>query len=262
MWQLFLNHHRMRATPPSRAARAGLVLCAMLAVGSTAKAEGTKRHFIDESDFVRLGTEQQHARALLEQGEAALARGDAPSAIPLFEQGTDEAPHSALLARRLCQALMEIGERDRALQACRRAMQRQASPLDVRALVRVLVSGPNAPNFDELHEATLLTTRAEKSMPRQPWAYAASCDIARRLGDAAMLDACRKSLQRVAPDHAETRRALASLRSTPSVVAVTAGWAALALAVVATLIDRMRRPNRRAGSSPLDTSPRAERAKA
>jgi hypothetical protein len=77
-----------------------------------------------------------------------------------------------------------------------------------------------------------------------------------------MLDACRKSLQRVAPDHAETRRALASLRSTPSVVAVTAGWAALALAVVATLIDRMRRPNRRAGSSPLDTSPRAERAKA
>jgi len=262
MWRLLLNHRRTRTTPTSRAARIGLVLFAMVAIGSTAKADGTKRHFIDASDFVRLGAEQPHARALLEQGEAALSRGDAQSAIPLFEQGTEEAPHSALLARRLCQALMEIGERDRALLACRRAIQRQASALDMRALVRVLVSGPNAPNFDELHEATLLTARAEQSMPRQPWAYAANCDIARRLGDAAMLDACRKSLQHVAPDHAETRRALAPLRSTQSVVAITVGWAVLALVVAATLIDWMRRSTRRAGSSPLDTSPRAERAKA
>jgi tetratricopeptide (TPR) repeat protein len=241
---------------------AALVFVASGAVSSAAVSQATKRHFVDVSDFVRLGAEQPQARALLEQGEAALSRGDAQSAIPLFEQGTDEAPHSALLARRLCQALMETGERDRALIACRRAMQRQASPLDMRALVRALVSGPNAPNFEELHEATLLTARAEQSMPRQPWPYAASCDIARRLGDAAMLDACRKSLQRVAPDHAETRRALAPLRSTQSVIAITAGWAALALAVMATLIDRMRSSSRRAGSSPLDTSPRAERAKA
>ena len=259
MPRLFLNRHRTCTTPLLRAIRVVLVFVGLGVIAHPAEAQKPKRHFFDESDFIRLGAEQPHARALLEQGEAMWVQGDARGAISPFEEGVEEAPHSALLARRLCQALLESGERNRALAACRRAMQRQASPLDMRALVRVLVSGETPPNFDELHEATLLASRALQSMPHQPWGYAASCDIARRLGDAAMLDACRRSLERVAPGHAETRRAFVSVQSTQAVFAIAAGWMAIALVAGATLMDWMRRRGRAPHS---DTSPRAERAEA
>ena len=209
-----------------------------------AHAEAPKRHNVDISDLSRITAAHPNARELLEQAEGLLARGETKPAIELLAQASEEAPLSALIARRLCQALLEIGERDRALVACRRAVQREGSPLDLRALVRTILSGPNAPTFDELYEASMLTARAQKSMPRQPWGYAAACDIGRRLNDTAILDACRKDLQRVAPDHAETKRALDEVDGASSSIGVGLAWLLIVLSVVATLIDKLRLTNR------------------
>jgi tetratricopeptide (TPR) repeat protein len=221
-----------------------LALAALLAP-SLAHAEPPRRHLVDAADFTRLATSFPEARDALERGEQALERGDVKSAVDSFERAELSAPHSALAARRHCQALQQLGERDQAIAACRRAMQREGSPLDIRALVRVLLSSPKPPTFDDLYEMTLLTSRAQKSMPRQPWGYAAQCDIARRLGDAGLLDACQQALLRVAPEHAETKRALLPLGPTDSERSAGLGWSAIALAVVFTVVDWIRRTVRR-----------------
>ncbi|MET0593153.1 MAG: tetratricopeptide repeat protein [Polyangiaceae bacterium] len=211
-------------------------------VVTSARAEAApKRHPIDMSDIGRLATANPHARQLLEEGEAAIEQGDANRAASLFEQAAQEAPTSALCARRHCQALLEMGARDEAILACRRALAREGSPLDLRALVRALTAGKERPTFDELHEITLYVNRAERAMPRQPWGYAAACDVARQLGDAALLDACRKDLERVAPGHAETRRALAAFGGGGSSVGVAIGWGVILLTTMLTAIDAVRR---------------------
>jgi tetratricopeptide (TPR) repeat protein len=237
---LLLNRSR-RA---SSRARHAVPYLALVFIGfrlPCAQAASTTRHNVDVSDFGRVASAQPHAGELLEQGEALLVQGDAKRAAELFELAGNEAPQSSLIARRHCQALTDLGERDRALAACRRAMQWEGSPLDIRSLVRAMMSNPNNPTFEELHQATLLATRGMRAMSHQPWGYAAMCDIARRLHDIAMLDACRKELKRVAPDHAETRRALATMISTPSPLVSTLGCAGIVLAVLATLFDALRR---------------------
>jgi len=227
-----------------------------LAVFSKAHAEPSKRHPVDASDLVRLGSAHPHARGLLEEGEGALVAGDARRAAELFGQAADEAPHSALAARRHCQALMDLGDRAQALIACRRAVQREGSPLDMRSLVRAILASADRPTFDEIYEVTMLTARAERAMPRQPWGYAAACDVARRLADAAMLEACKKNLLRIAPDHAETKRALTltSLGPARSLLGMTAGWGLMALVSIGTLLDWTRR----AWAARMQPPPRAD----
>jgi hypothetical protein len=230
------------------------VLVAVLAwlAPSFARAEPPKRHLVDAADFTRLATSFPDAREALERGEEALMRGDAKSAAESFERAELGAPNSALAARRHCQALHELGERELAITSCRRAMQREGSALDIRALVRVLLSSPHPPTFDDLYEMTLLTSRAQQSMPRQPWGYAAQCDIARRLGDAGLLDACQQALVRVAPEHAETKRAMAPLGPTDTERGAGFGWSAIALAAVLTLVDWIRRSVRPAEPATLE----------
>ena len=116
---------------------AALGVCA--AVASSAQAL-PKRHPIDVSDVGRLATAHPNARRLLEEGEAALEQDDAKRAAILLGRAVEEAPTSALCARRHCQALLEIGEREQAIAACRRAVAREGSPLDLRALIRALMT--------------------------------------------------------------------------------------------------------------------------
>jgi hypothetical protein len=209
-----------------------------------AQTKAANRHPVDASEIVRLGVQDPHARALLEEGEASLGQ-DPKRAADRFGQAAAEATYSALAPRRQCQALLELGDRNAALNACRTAMNRGGSPLDIRALVRAILSKPGQPNFEELYETTLLAARAQRAMPHQPWGYAAQCDIARRLGDSKMLEECRKNLKRVAPDHAETRRASAGVVSRSMPARMAAGWGAIALVLLATLIDFARRAGRR-----------------
>jgi hypothetical protein len=72
---------------------------------------------------------------------------------------------------------------------------------------------------------------AQRQLPGKPWGYAAWAEIARRIGDQALLKLSMKELERLAPDHYETRRARA-LAPHSFGWARAAGWIVL-LSVVA-----------------------------
>jgi len=104
----------------------------------------------------------------------------------------------------------------------------------MRREVATLVAGAKTPTPEEMVRATVLAAAARSLAPREPWGYAAECDIALRWGNGALVDKCAEELVRVAPNHAETARALAAVRAFqrgrvwPAVI----GWSLLALFVV------------------------------
>ena len=109
-----------------------------------------------------------------------------------------------------------------------------------RTRVAALVSGPTDPTTDQLLEATMLADAAVRMAPRAPWGYAARNDIARRWGDTEMMDNNIADLKRVAPDHAETKRAIAGSAQGAPMTMVLA-WTVLLAACLATLVHAGRR---------------------
>jgi tetratricopeptide (TPR) repeat protein len=145
---------------------------------------------------------------LIEQGEAALARGDARGALAQFDQAQKLVASSQIISRRRCQALNLLGEREAALAACQDAIGRTSfgPALGMRAAVAALMSSPK-PTVDELAQALYFAQQAIDTSPTLPAGYAANCDIAYRLGDAPRLATCQHELARIAPTHYETARA-------------------------------------------------------
>ena len=116
--------------------------------------------------------------------------------------------------------------------------------MDFRAYVAALTSGGRPLSPEQMSQAVVFARRARELMPDQPWGYAAQCDIARSLGDTEMLNECVKQLVRVAPEHRETRRALAMTLNV-SGYRILLGWCALGLACIVTLVHAVGRARRR-----------------
>ena len=142
--------------------------------------------------------------------------------------------------RRQCRDLRAAGDRQQALAACRALVGRGASAEDFRLAVAALVDMRQVPTPDELLEASTLAGAAIRVAPEQPWGYAARCDIARRWQDPELIADCLAELQRVAPGHPETARAVALARA-GSRAGLLAGWLLLIAAVTITGIRRYRR---------------------
>jgi tetratricopeptide (TPR) repeat protein len=198
------------------------------------------RSTMDTNDLGRIQRAHPQAAELFEKGEALLASGKAAEAANLFRTVSGEARGSALAARRLCEALTQAGQRSDAIAACQQAISNEGSPMDFRAMVGALMSGRDAPTTDDLGVATMFTKSALKLAPSLPWGYAAECDIARRLGDRAMLNHCTEGLQRLAPNHPETARAAILVASLEPGWKFFAAWAAVGAACLATLVHAMR----------------------
>jgi tetratricopeptide (TPR) repeat protein len=197
------------------------------------------RERIDEDDVAALRAGNPHALELVEKGEALALAGDVAGAAELFRDATTHAPRSALSARRLCEALTALGRRDEAIAACDRAIASPGSALDMRAMVRALMSGPEAPTPADVATAMTLMRKAQTDMPLAPWGYAAACDIAQRLGDRNMLEDCLHQLQRWAPDHYETTRALAAASALRPSWRTWLGWLAIAALCMGTLVHAL-----------------------
>lgn len=201
--------------------------------------ELTERHSVDAQDL--LAVERQHPAALtrFRQAEQLLAEQRFDAATKELELAKAEAPHSEVLARRLCQALTYAGRRSSAIAACTEASQLGQSPMTQRAIVGALMSGPPTP--DEVAQTLRLVARAKKDLPSQPWGYAAECDLARRLGDRTMYKSCLDNLETVAPGHYETVRArrLGGFVETPPWVPLA--WLGLFAAAAGTLAHASRR---------------------
>jgi hypothetical protein len=75
--------------------------------------------------------------------------------------------------------------------------------------VAALLGAGRRATLDDLAAAAALADAAALDAPDEPWGYLARCDIARRLGNAEVLRACQRDLERVAPRHPETLKVLA-----------------------------------------------------
>ncbi|HEY4158277.1 MAG TPA: hypothetical protein VGM29_09275 [Polyangiaceae bacterium] len=164
----------------------------------------------DPRGLAELGARQPDALELVNQADLALAHADNGAALALLEQAATLAPKTALIERARCGALNALGRRSAALAACDAAIAASGrAPLDLRARVGALMAGEGSPSMADASEAYALAREVSDFAPRQPWGYAAFCDVARRIGDPALWASSVHDLERVAPDHFETRAALA-----------------------------------------------------
>ncbi len=235
-----------------RALRLGASACVLLfAPLAVAEESLAERQSADVNDLLAVERQRPAALVALKEAEKLLAAGKAKEAAEKLDAARAEAPKSTVIARRYCQALMQLGQRSSAINACEAALDRGRSPMSARATVAALMMGPPTP--DELAQALKLTERSKVDLTTQPFGYAAECDIARRLGDRAMYKTCLEELQSMAPGHYETVRAteLGGFAATPRWVPLA--WVGLLLAALGTLIHAALRSvrARRAAVAPL-----------
>jgi len=211
----------------------------LLVVG---RADALELHKLDARDLGRMSAV---AREKFERGQGLLDAADYEGARALFQEVTSLEPNSPYAFRQLCEALTALGRRDEAIKTCMGANSRGGSAMDFRSYVHALMSGDKPVSTSDMALALRFARRAHELSPELPAGYAAQCDIANRLGDSEMLNECLKELNRVAPDHPETRRAQAMAASRSNAARIIIGWLVIGLASVGTLFHALWRARQR-----------------
>lgn len=116
---------------------------------------------------------------------------------------------SAATGRERCREMIERGARADAIAACDDVVKLGGTAEDLWAASTVRVARAEAPTMDDLIRADVLASAATRLAPGEPWGYLAHLAIARRWGDAELIDRRLRELQRVAPGHPLTARAIA-----------------------------------------------------
>jgi hypothetical protein len=217
--------------------------------------------FFSESVRADAGTpEATDWGALATQADGARNAGRLDEAADLLARARRKNPSDLGLLRSSCEVALAREQRtgkkvpnaisSRAF--CHSAYVRGGNAEDMRNEAAALVSPAENPSLDELVVAALNADAAVHSAPGEPWGYLAHCDIARRLGNAGMMEACLADLKHQAPNHAGTKEALSLSRESTSFVT----WlmrVLLVLSVAGTLAHawfRGRRPRRREPAAP------------
>lgn len=200
------------------------VLSCVLMHGRDARA--FVRHTVDDQELLDVRTASPAAADAYVQAEERLRAGDLTTAEKLLAKARELRPHSFLLARRHCQVLTELGQRDAALAACKVAMS-GSTAMDGRAYVGALMSGSHLAKPKELADAVREAANARHLTDQPIFANAAFCDIANHIGDDAMFTRCSTALEKSAPGHFETIRWRAARAGAP-VWLLWAGWSLLA----------------------------------
>ena len=154
----------------------------------------------------------------------------------------------ALTSRGACEAALALEQNGQPAQVSSRAPCHSAfivdgSPEDMRNEVASLMAPSARPSLDDLAVATLISEAAVRKASNQPWGYLARCDIARRLGNADVLETCLADLGRLAPNHAATTRARA-FATQPASFVVRIIRILFLLAFAGTLTDALLRRER------------------
>jgi tetratricopeptide (TPR) repeat protein len=224
----------------TRASPALLGLCVAALVAGSGGPARANPDLYDSQEQARIAREMPAAADLLHRAQGAMGAGQPATAEALLARARALVPRSALPARRHCEALAALGRKQEAIAACDRARMLGGSPADMRATVAAYLAGAAAPTVEDVGQAMHYAELAREREPDLHFGAAGRCDLARKLGDGHMLRACLAELQRVAPDHEETRRALAAAAAGPP-WRLLVGLGVLALAGLATLAHALWR---------------------
>jgi hypothetical protein len=230
--------------------RTGCALTAAMigavAVLAASPARALVRTATDEDEVNTIRRRSPKAAELLERGEAQALVGGVDAADALFKQAEVEVPTGSILWRRDCEMLTILGHRDDAIRACNVATQTLHSPLNFRAGIRALVTGPEPPKSMDLFVAlTLEASQRRRLYGAESLLAATDCDIAESVGDGNMLQECTAELESTAPNAPETKRALAFLAGRCPPWRFWAGWSVILAAVAATAWDALASARRR-----------------
>ena len=160
--------------------------------------------------------------ALSKQAEVAKLAGRLSDAAELYAHAARANPTQAIPAEGACEVALALEAEGKGFgktssrDACRRAYTLLGTPENTRNEVASLMSPGQRPSLDDLVDAALLADSEIHVNPDRPWGFLARCDIARRMGSAEVLETCLADLRRIAPDHAATKQALASVREPAS----------------------------------------------
>jgi hypothetical protein len=139
---------------------------------------------------------------------------------------------------------------------CHRAMLAVGQAEDFRNEVASMMAASARPSLDDLVVASLDADAALHKVSPEPWGYFARCDIARKLGSAALMQSCLDDIRQIAPGSMLRARAEqdASVRPTAIVVLFRV---AIGLALLGTLAHALWRRRRRPQHAVAVSSPPA-----
>jgi tetratricopeptide (TPR) repeat protein len=235
------DSHPRAAGPKARRGLSGVGVVALFSIlGPGACSRTVPLPPAPELEVRDLGQTSRPATDLVLRAEAALQENHLSEASQLLLQARQAAPDSGFLSRRHCEVLAALGRRDEALEACKVANYRIGSVVELRASVGAVMAGAGPFTMDMFSDANMMASGAQRLRTDLPWGYAAFADIAKRLGDREMMRINVAELERVAPEHGETKRAVASLPPR-WLWARGVGWAALLLATISAVAQSASR---------------------
>ncbi len=181
-----------------------VVAAFLVVLGWQGSARAFTRHTLDDQELSDAKKETPAAAEAYVKAEALLRTADLVGAEKELARACALRPLSSLFARRHCQVLTELGQRDEAIKACTAALGGMTA-MDSRAYVGALMSGNALATPKDIAQAMREAANARR-LNGQPFGDAAFCEIAHHIGDDAMFTACLASLEKNAPAYFETTR--------------------------------------------------------
>lgn len=235
---------------------AAAVVLALVGLSPSVVAEPLARYGDDarEVDWLEKTYPAVPVAAKLSEGEDLLRNGSTPAdyekALELFKELDKLAPESAILPRRQCQALVALGRRLDAIDACTRALNiHPRSAATLRAAIAARLAGPGAPGVTHLGYALQYVVNAERLIDGRSLRIAGRCDIAAKLGDVEMLNRCIQALEELDPNDYETARADALAATVRPGLGTLSVWLGLLALVIGTAYHAITRRRRRVAAA-------------
>ena len=142
---------------------------------------------------------------LLDRAEQARKALDYDSVIRYYRAVARIVPERAKAWSKLCEAYEAVKDNDRAIRACRYAIDREGAELqDHVRYVNLLLNKPGELSPTDRTEIIAIIEHLEKDPSLNVAANHIRCQLGVKVKDVAMLETCTKALAAVAPDDAKT----------------------------------------------------------
>lgn len=142
---------------------------------------------------------------LLERAEQARKQNDFEGVIRYYRAVAKAVPDNAKGWSKLCEAYEFVKDRDRAIRACKYAIDRPAVELqDYLRYVRIILSREGELPASDRGEVNAVLAHLDKQPSLELASNELRCEAGVKLKDAAMLERCTKVLARLAPGDPKT----------------------------------------------------------